>query len=1086
MASPSTTSILNKICNSVEKIANVVTKGGAKGGGSAAGRVGAAGILKGGINAAQMKSVANSIKDIVSGISKVSGSAKSGEKFNKFMGDLSSIIATFNEKDKRAGIEQFERITKSFERIKPLKLMALSVAFMVVSPALALFGFALRAFPEKQSEGAARALDKVGKAFKGIGAGIALITLSFVVSSLALASVGVKGGVIGLIASLGGVLLFALLLDKLKATRALRHIGKGFVGLAGGIALLSLSIVVSSLALQKVSGGAFAMGILSVMISLGGVLLSMVVLSKIGAVRAMRNVGRGMMGIAAGIALLTLTFILSGLAFSKIIKSFNAPSPVAEIVGGILGGLAPIVLLWGISKIVASYGSKKVRTGGNAMIATGIGLAAIGIGMLILCGAFYLTMKMAMSKDAPVVELGGVNWGPALVFLGPIGWLLGIGLISRFIYGNTKTLTGGVAMVAVGAGLIALGIGTLIFSFALKDVEPEKMIAMGAFITGLGVIAAAAGAAAALILPGAVAIGAIGGALILFGAGVFVLSKALPEDTETFADSFAAIVSGLYNGIGLKEAGFFIPAAAGLAAMGLALIPFSIGVGAMSLVVASSFGQTFKDTIISITEALDGFEIPFSAMLAFTMIGPALASLAYGLSSWMNLENVPLVDHYDKNGKPVYGSEKADIKKAIANIRDFLDPNADVNIIGAFTKFANDNKELLKSQGVLGLSPSPLLNGINGVRMIGLALSGLAMGVSTWMNLQNMKVIDHYDKNGKPVYGKESLSVQTAIDHIREFLRPGSGVSIIDMFAEFANRNKDLFEEPGLFRKSSSVFVKGVGGIQIIGNALTSLGQGIATWMNLDNIKVIDHYDKDGKPVYGKEKLSIKGAIDNIKKFLEPTGEYSLIGAFKAFGESYNDDDTEAVEEMCDVIAKLSTSLAGSGDPEKPAAFDRALTNFDKLNNSFTKFNENMELIKSTVSVFRDINKEFKNMTMSLINVPESKWKILVDLTKALKEFSEGDHTDNLLKSAIALQAALTHDTADNSGNAKVEEAKAQVEKTGLNMGKDMNPTNANAAAESKNPLLDAIASLKMSIDEMSGKLDGLRVYVTNNPLENN
>ena len=89
-------------------------------------------------------------------------------------------------------------------------------------------------------------------------------------------------------------------------------------------------------------------------------------------------------------------------------------------------------------------------------------------------------------------------------------------------------LSGAVGIAALGASIIPFALAMNI----MKDVGIETVGVMAAGLVTLGLAAAGLGLALPFILAGSVAIGALGLALIPFGIGVSVVASALPEFAE--------------------------------------------------------------------------------------------------------------------------------------------------------------------------------------------------------------------------------------------------------------------------------------------------------------------------------------------------------------------------------------------------------------------------------------------------------------------------------------------------------------------------------------------------------------------------
>lgn len=1325
MASQNTLSVLNKICNTVEKIAAATgAKGGKKSAGAALKSASAGSILSAKDAGKNLKDIGAGVKDIASGLLKFRIAQKAADGFAKFIDSLADPLKKFSDKDTREGISVLTALFKALGDLKPLKIIGLSLAFLVFTPVFALFGLALHAFPAKKTKEVAGALANIGDAFKGVGIGIALLTLTFVLSALALDHMNITGGVIGLLGGLGTALVALYVTTKTGALTAFKDIGNAMISLAGGIALFSLVFLLSSLAFTGVAAMAglpspfseIAGGIMGGVAPLALLAGTGWVIGKVfnddsvqKGLASFKDMSKGILFLGAGLGLFSLVFLLSAVGFIAISKAAGLPSPFAEIVGGILGGVAPLALLWGTGKVISTFGNKKVSKGaraintiGNSIIylAAGIGLftlvfllAAVGmaavvnmsgasgnlgaglaiVGALIgvaaplglLYGTGWVVGKAfgnkkvikgatAMQMLAPALTelakgigvlsaatvaamaaggaggnlmIGGFNVGAILGLIAPVGMLLGVGLASK-VYG-AQSVTGAAGIGAIGAALIPFGFGLTYFGTALKDLDIEQMIAIPTLIAAIGAEAALAGAAAVVLLPGAAAIAAVGGALIPFGMGVESAVKGgLNETTGSAVGAgMGSFIKEFWDKIKVK-------AVLGLAGLTLPLLAVGNAMGSLAKALTSAyiatkdiddvdaFGEKFGKALNGVIEPMSKIELPPTVPMTVTFVGKALSSLASGVGAWAVLENIPLIDHFE-DGKPVFG-KTANVSDAINNIKEFLRPDGDFSIIGVLGKFAQDNKDLFTGNGDnFKTSSSPFVRSMFGLQTVAFALSGLAMGVASWAKLNNIPIAERFDKDGKPIFGKKPVNIETAIKNIKDFLRPEGEFSIIGTFAEFAEKNKELFvDDSGLFKKASNPFVRAMGGIHMISFALTSLAMGVTSWAKMQGIPLISSYDKNGKPIYTGKVANVGQAIQNIKDFLSPDGKVSIIQAFADFAEKNKDlfaDDThfwqkssspfvrgisgvytigqalsslgtgigawmklegikeivkydkngkpvfgksftilQAINNVRTVLSldgeksivkvfsdlgrqlfftesffsyglnhsyRIGTSLtmisnainefAKSGvlesskklqeamqplfdtfgksdDPKKPSKADGTLANINALVSSIKEFNSQQKQFKKSVDIFEDFEDVFEDIADDIDDVDKDVWQTIKDLTIALNKFTEGDHTENLLKSAVALQAALTTPAGESKGNADVEKANAEVEAKGMTLpGKDKDKQSAEKSREGSDPLakltatMDAIQQKLDSIESIMNAGYGMKVYVTNNPMEN-
>ena len=159
-------------------------------------------------------------------------------------------------------------------------------------------------------------------------------------------------------------------------------------------------------------------------------------------------------------------------------------------------------LLTGIAEGIAAFGKTNVIKGAAAMV--------------ILAGALYITGKALQ-------EFGKVEWesiakgGVALLGLAGIAMLLG--------KGSTEMIKGGLAIAVLGGALWVAGKGFQTFAELDWEGIAKGLVAL----LGLGAVAAVLGLALPFIIPGAVAIGALGLALVPFAAAMALAGPAMDE-----------------------------------------------------------------------------------------------------------------------------------------------------------------------------------------------------------------------------------------------------------------------------------------------------------------------------------------------------------------------------------------------------------------------------------------------------------------------------------------------------------------------------------------------------------------------------
>lgn len=245
---------------------------------------------------------------------------------------------------------------------------------------------------------------------------------------------------------------------------------------------------------------------------------------------------------------------------------------VMESLKAITGGLADAIVE-PIKKIGTGIGDVFKNIFGG--IADGLNKftpkAAIGAAsMLIISGAVWVMAK-AMQ------EFNTVEWGSVAKGLISMAGLAGVAMLLG--KAAPQMILGSVAMTILGTALIPLAYALNMFN----DVNWDSIAKGGVALIGFGLIAAGMGATLPLILAGSLAIGALGASMMVFGAGLTVVSLGLDKMTSV-TDGMINAVSKLKDINPAQLAGI----ATGLTSIGLALSVLSLSSmqgGLMSLFV---------------------------------------------------------------------------------------------------------------------------------------------------------------------------------------------------------------------------------------------------------------------------------------------------------------------------------------------------------------------------------------------------------------------------------------------------------------------------------------------------------------------
>ena len=259
----------------------------------------------------------------------------------------------------------------------------------------------------------------------------------------------------------------------------------------------------------------------------------------------------------------------------------DAPASTGEGMDGPIGGVGGVIKSIGKGFKYLGNNFKSIAKGALAMA---------------LMGASLIPFALSAIKFNEVEWESLGKAGAALLGLAGVAFILG--------KASGSMITGSIAIAILGGALYAAGLGFKQF----QDLDWET-IGMGfVAIAGLGAIGAVVGLAAPLIGAGALAIGAMGIALIPFAYAAQLAAPAMTEIAESF---------GLFADVPITTM-LAIPAA--LAAVGAALVAMSAGnfVGGILDGIGKLFGNESPiDKIVKMADAAPNIIALGSAMQSF-------------------------------------------------------------------------------------------------------------------------------------------------------------------------------------------------------------------------------------------------------------------------------------------------------------------------------------------------------------------------------------------------------------------------------------------------------------------------------------
>lgn len=263
-----------------------------------------------------------------------------------------------------------------------------------------------------------------------IAAGLAMVPLAIGINLLAVAMkvfatmswediakgmVGVVGGLLGIALAMNlmpvtmpliaaGLVLVGVALNLIAAsmlifaTMSWEEIGKGIVGVAGGLVAIALAMQLMPITLPITAAGLVLVGV-----ALGLIAAAMLLIANM----SWEEIGRGLAGMAGALIILALataamtgslagaaalgivTLALGGLV--RIIKEF-AKLSIAEIATG-LGAIAAVILVLAGTAALVSGAIPALLGLGVALILVGAGFALFGFGVSLVAKGFQILAK---------------------------------------------------------------------------------------------------------------------------------------------------------------------------------------------------------------------------------------------------------------------------------------------------------------------------------------------------------------------------------------------------------------------------------------------------------------------------------------------------------------------------------------------------------------------------------------------------------------------------------------------------------------------------------------------------------------------
>ena len=294
-------------------------------------------------------------------------------------------------------------------------------------------------------------------------------------------------------------------------------------------------------------------------------------------------------------------------------KSKDVASKVASMATGfmskITAGGAPDAVGKMASKAGGLLGGLKDKAAG--MMPTGLKDKASGIGAK-LSGMMSSDSKAADKMTAPMGKSGG--------FLGSIA-----NAVKKF--GDNKVLKGAAAIALLGASVGLAGVGLKQFNEVDFAAIIKGTIALG----GLAALANVLGKGSTAMIKGAAAVAILGASVIPLAFGLNIMKGVGFETVAVLAGSLISI--GLAAAVLGPILSILLPGAVAIAALGASIVPLAFALNMMKDVGIETVGVLAGSLVVlGVAAAGLGFALPFILMgsVAIAALGAALIPFAIG------------------------------------------------------------------------------------------------------------------------------------------------------------------------------------------------------------------------------------------------------------------------------------------------------------------------------------------------------------------------------------------------------------------------------------------------------------------------
>jgi hypothetical protein len=492
-----------------------------------------------------------------------------------------------------------------------------------------------------------------------------------------------------------------------------------------------------------------------------------------------------------------------------------------------------------------------------------LSFAYLGIGILAFAGSLLLTaMIMKLSSPKDVLVFLGVTILGLLVMFGMLA------LANRFIKKGTMTL------VEMGLGLAALAFGLLSFALAISIIPNffkkegqgsilKTMLIIGGILVGSALVFAGLSFLAVPVLIGV-------GVVIAMGLGflmiAFVTKKIIKTAQELKDINIKDVLSNLIGGV---------------------LGGFLSGISVLS---------GGKKGVGGAIEFIKNSAKIFAGVAVLMSMALALSMFAKAVTAFAELENMRIIEGYDKDGKPIFG-EKVNLTKVADNISYSIS-----TFLGALL---TSTEKLTKEKAVAIRKMGRALTGRRGILSAVIQFAD-AMKVYAEFGEKNEIGYVDYDDKGNEI--KKKVAAKTVVQNMIGSFLYFTEQLFSSSEKEFGDGEEHEAGISGRQKRRMKRMSKALVGRNGILGAVVQFSEVLRLFSEFGPKNEIPIMDKDGKPT--GEMLSMDKISQNIVKALTTFSDTLAVG----LENTKPKDAKKAIQKYSDIIeelSKFSESLAG-------------------------------------------------------------------------------------------------------------------------------------------------------------------------------